>query len=218
MLSFLSCMKGGLGKGFGLKILFPSIVVLGVQFQCQLHPFCPDTDIWKLCRFLGNMLRALTRLPGGLGWLIPGRIGANRGRLRHVGWEKCFHGLTCRPRESSGEGCLCDLLSLLGYPHGSGGALLDGTLKLRYHTLPFARRLSRLLRIIMGMHIFRRFIVQVVLWVRVLFVKVSKGSDLLRKPDALWFTEFLRILLGLGGELPGGCRGYPALEAGWIGK
>ena len=101
---------------------------------------CPDTDIWKLCRFLGNMLRALTKLPGGLGRFLPGRIGANHGRLRHVGWEKCCHGLTCRPRESSGEGFLCDLLSLLGYPSGSGSALLDGTLKLRYHTFPCARR------------------------------------------------------------------------------
>ena len=28
--------------------------------------------------------------------------------------EKCCHGLTCRPRESSGEGFLSDLLGLLG--------------------------------------------------------------------------------------------------------
>ena len=86
------------------------------------------------------MLRALVRLPGGLGRFIPGRIGANHGRLRHVGWEKCCHGLTCRPRESSGEGFLSDLLGLLGYPSGSGAALLDGSLKLRFNTFPFARR------------------------------------------------------------------------------
>ena len=101
---------------------------------------CPDAEIWKLCRFLGNMLRALVKLPCGLGRFIPGRIGANHGRLRHVGWEKCCHGLTCRPRESSGEGFFSDLLGLLGYPCGSGAALLDGTLKLRYHTMAFARR------------------------------------------------------------------------------
>ena len=82
----------------------------------------------------------LVRLPGGLGRLIPGRIGANHGRLRHVGWEKCCHGLTCRPRESSGEGVLSDLLGLLVYPSSSGAALLDGSLKLRYNTFPFARR------------------------------------------------------------------------------
>ena len=49
-------------------------------------------------------------------------------------------GLTCRPRETSDEGLLSDLLGLLGYPAGSGGALLGGTLKLRYNTFPFARR------------------------------------------------------------------------------
>ena len=103
-------------------------------------PLCPDVDIWKSCRFLGSMLRALVRLPGGSGRFIPGRIGANHGRLRHVGWEKCCHGLTCRPRETSGECFLSDLLYLLGYPAGSGGALLDGSLKLRYHNFPFARK------------------------------------------------------------------------------
>ena len=103
-------------------------------------PLCTDADIWKLCRFFGHMLRALVRLPGGLGRFIPGRIGANHGSLRHVGWEKCCHGLTCRPRESSGEGFLSDFLSLLGYPSGSGNALLDGSLKLRYNTFSFARK------------------------------------------------------------------------------
>ena len=103
-------------------------------------PLCPDADIWKLCRYFGHMLRALVRLPGGLGRFLPGRIGANHGRLRHIGWEKCCHELACRPRETSGEGFLSDLLGLLGYPTGSGGALLDGSLKLRYNTFPFARR------------------------------------------------------------------------------
>ena len=86
------------------------------------------------------MLRAFTKLPGGLGRFIPGRIGANHGRLRHVGWEKCCHGLTCRPLESFGEGFLSDFLGLLGYPSGSGRPLLDGTLHLKYHSFPFANR------------------------------------------------------------------------------
>ena len=103
-------------------------------------PLCPETDIWRLCRFFGQMLRALVKLPEGLGRFTPGRIGAHHGRLRHVSWEKYCHGLTCRPRESSGEGFLDDLLGLLGYPSGSGGALLDGSLKLRYNTVPFARK------------------------------------------------------------------------------
>ena len=62
--------------------------------------------------------------------------------------------------------------------------------------------------------------------------KFQKGSDLLRKPLALWFIEFphgqfrMQVfmtlwktsLLGLGGRLPGECRGVPAQEAGWIEK
>ena len=112
----------------------------GRPISVSAAPLCPDADIWKLCRFFGHMIRALVRLPGGLGRFIPGRIGSNHGRLRHVGWDKCCHGLTCRPRESSGEGFLSDLLGLLGYPSGSGAALLDGSLKLRYDTFPFARK------------------------------------------------------------------------------
>ena len=112
----------------------------GRPISVSAAPLCPDTDIWKLCMFWGNMLRALAKLPGGLGRFIPGRIGANHGRLRHVGWEKCCHLLTCRPLESSGEGFLSDFLGLLGYPSGSGRALLDGTLQLRYHSFPVAKR------------------------------------------------------------------------------
>ena len=41
------------------------------------------------------------------------------------------------------EGFLSDLLSWLGHPAGSGAALLNGTLKLKYHTLPFARKKNR---------------------------------------------------------------------------
>ena len=113
---------------------------LGRQISVSAAPLCPDIDIWKLCRYFGRMMRALCHLPGGLGRFIPGRIGTNHSRLRHIGWEKCCHGLTCRPLETSGEGFLGDLLSLIGYPSGSGAALLGGTLKLKYHTVPFACR------------------------------------------------------------------------------
>ena len=64
----------------------------------------PDVDIWKLCQFLASMIRALRTLPGGLGRFIPCRIGGNQGRLHHIGWEKCGHGLTGRPRETADEG------------------------------------------------------------------------------------------------------------------
>ena len=57
-----------------------------------------------------------------------------------VGWEKCGHGLTSRPRESSSEIFLDELLEFFRYPFGSGRALLAGTLPLRYCAGRFACR------------------------------------------------------------------------------
>ena len=59
-------------------------------------------------------------------------------RLRHIGWEKCGHGLTSRPRESASELFLNELLSLFRYLPRSGRALLNGTLPLRYCAARFA--------------------------------------------------------------------------------
>ena len=44
--------------------------------------------------------------------LLTASIGANHCRLRHVGWERCGHGLTSGPRESASELFLNELLSL----------------------------------------------------------------------------------------------------------
>ena len=77
-------------------------------------------------------------LPGGLRRFVPCSIDANHCRLRHIGWEKCGHGLTSRPRESASELFLNELLSLFRYPPKSGRALLNGTLPLRYCAARFA--------------------------------------------------------------------------------
>ena len=66
-------------------------------------PFGPGIDIWRSCRFIGAMMRSLCLLPGGLGRFVPCSIGANHCWLRHIGWEKCGHGFTSRPRESASE-------------------------------------------------------------------------------------------------------------------
>ena len=79
-------------------------------------------------------------LPGVLRRFVPCSIGANHCRLRHDGWEKCGHGLTSRPRESSSELFLDELLGLFRYPPRSGRALLAGTLPLRYCAARFACR------------------------------------------------------------------------------
>ena len=58
-------------------------------------------------------------------------LGANHYRLKSIGWERCGHGLTSRPLEASDDGFLDDLLSLFGYPSGSGLSLVDGSLRMR---------------------------------------------------------------------------------------
>ena len=75
-----------------------------------------------------------------MGRFVPCSIGANHCRLRHLGWERCSHGLTSRPRESASAPFLDQLLLLFHYPSGSSGALLAGTLPLRYCSFKFAAK------------------------------------------------------------------------------
>ena len=103
-------------------------------------PAGPSIDTWRSCRFLGAMLRALGGLPGGLGRFLPCRVGANHCRLRSIGWERCGRGLTSRPLEASDAGFLDDLLSLCGYPAGSGQSLVDGSLRIRYCSANFSHK------------------------------------------------------------------------------
>ena len=58
--------------------------------------------------------------------------------MRHIGWEKCGHGLASRPRETSEPGFLNSLPQVFGYLGGSGALLLAGELPLRYCTDRFA--------------------------------------------------------------------------------
>ena len=103
-------------------------------------PFGQGIDTWGFCCFIGAIMRSLCLLPGGLGGFVPCSIGAYHCRLRHIGWEKCGHGLTSRPRESASELFLNELLGLFRYPPGCGRALLAGTLSLRYCAARFASR------------------------------------------------------------------------------
>ena len=59
----LSCsffMNSGLVNGFVLRLLFLSLVGLGVQFQCRLFVFGPGIDIWRSCTFLGAIFSCIT--------------------------------------------------------------------------------------------------------------------------------------------------------------
>ena len=89
------------GKRLVLEKAHPRYLRPGRPISVSAVPFGPGIDIWRSCRFIGAMMRSLCLLPGGLRRFVPGSIGANHCRLRHLGWERCSHGLTSRPRESA---------------------------------------------------------------------------------------------------------------------
>ena len=126
------------GERLMLEMSVPELRRFDRPISVSAFPTGPSTDSWRSCRFLGAMLRALGGLPGGLGRFLPCRLGANHCRLRSLGWERRGHGLTSRPLEACGTGFLDDLLSLFGYPSGSGQSLVDGSLGMRYCSFNFS--------------------------------------------------------------------------------
>ena len=103
-------------------------------------PVSEGIEIRQECQFISSLLRALGKLPGGVGIFLPCRVGTHVSRLRHLVWEHCSHGLTSRPLESCHHQCLKAVCGVLGYPSGAAAELLDGTLKLRYCTTVFTNR------------------------------------------------------------------------------
>ena len=112
----------------------------GLPISVSAVPFGPGIDIWRSCRFIGALFRALSALLGVIGRFMPCDVGANHCRHRHIGWAKWGHGLTSRPRESASEGFLDDLL-LFRYLLRSPPALLGSTLPLQYCAGRFACRI-----------------------------------------------------------------------------
>ena len=124
------------GERLSMEKAHPRYLRPGRPISVSAVPFDPGIDIWRSCRYMCALMRSLCMLPGGLGRFVPCSIGAKRCRLRLIGWEKCGHGLTSRPRESASE----NLNELLG----SFSILLDLVvlcllvLSLRYCAARFA--------------------------------------------------------------------------------
>ena len=87
------------GERLSLEKAHPRYLRPGRPISVSAVPFGPGIDIWRSCRFIGALMRSLCLLPGGLRRFVLCSIGPNHFRLRHIGWEKCGHGLTSRPRE-----------------------------------------------------------------------------------------------------------------------
>ena len=60
-------------------------------------PVSEGIEIRHCCQFLSSVLRALSELSGGLGRFLPCNLGSHMSRLRHLGWNQCFDGLSSRP-------------------------------------------------------------------------------------------------------------------------
>ena len=103
-------------------------------------PVSEGIEIRHGCQYISSLIRALGKLPGGLGRFLPCQMGSHLSRLRHLGWNHCSHGLSSRPLESCHHLCLSAICGVLGYPRGSAAELLDGVLKLRCCTTPFSHR------------------------------------------------------------------------------
>ena len=99
------------------------------------------SGFWHGCQFLHSLFRALGHLPGGLARFIPCQPSAHYARLSHLDWGRYGHGLSSRPRESCDHQFLTPLLDFFGYPDGAVTELYNGTLKLRYSSTPFSKKL-----------------------------------------------------------------------------
>ena len=100
----------------------------GRHFQCRLFRLVQALIFGVRAGSHGRFFaRCVLRLVG-IGRFMLCDTGANHCRLRHIGWEKCGHGLTCRPRETASEEFLNELPVLFRYPPRSAAALLGGTL------------------------------------------------------------------------------------------
>ena len=133
-------MRLGQVRGSLWKKAHPRYLRPGRPISVSAVPSGAGIDIWRSCRFIVALIRSLCLLPGGLRRFVPCSIGANHCRLRHIGWEKCGHGLSSRPQETTSEPFLNELLRFFDYPPGSARALLAGTLPLRYCAARFASR------------------------------------------------------------------------------
>ena len=126
-------------RGLTLEKAHPRYLMPERPISVSAVPFGPCIDTLRSYRFIGALMRSLCTLLGGLGRFVPCAVDANHCRLRHIGWEKCGHGLTSRPRESASEAFVNELLQLFRYLPRSAPTLLAGTLPLKYCAVRFAR-------------------------------------------------------------------------------
>ena len=85
-------------QGAGHRLLSEKVTRPHVRAHRPISISCVPSEgieIRQWCRFIRSLVRALGKLPGGLGGFLPCSVGGHMSRLRHSGWEQCSHGLGC---------------------------------------------------------------------------------------------------------------------------
>ena len=80
--------------------------MLIVQFLFSSVLVSEGIEIRHGCQFISSLVRALAKLPGGMGRFLPCVVGSHMSRLRHLGWNPCSHGLASGPLESCRHQCI----------------------------------------------------------------------------------------------------------------
>ena len=105
------CMSCGLVRGWIWRRLCRGTAGQVAQFQCRLFLLVQAFFFGASFQVHWALFRALDALPGGTRRFVPCDVGAIHCRLRHIGRERCDHGLTSRPRESASRNFLNELLA-----------------------------------------------------------------------------------------------------------
>ena len=92
------------GERLVLEKAVPQYRRAGRSISVSAGPSGPGTDIWCSCRVHWCPFEVALCSTWWYWSVYAFRYWSNHCWLRHIGWEKCRHGLTSRPRESASEG------------------------------------------------------------------------------------------------------------------